>query len=43
VPVVVAINVFAFDSPAELELVTMLSKAGSASQEIKFLNLRADS
>jgi hypothetical protein len=36
VPVVVAINVFAFDSPSELELVTRLSKAGSASQEIKF-------
>jgi hypothetical protein len=29
VPVVVAINVFAFDSPAELELITRLSKAGS--------------
>jgi hypothetical protein len=36
VPVVVAINVFAFDSPAELELITRLSKAGAPSQETKF-------
>jgi hypothetical protein len=35
VPVVVAINVFAFDSPAELELITRLSKAGAPSQEKK--------
>jgi formyltetrahydrofolate synthetase len=35
-PVVVAINVFAFDSPAELELITRLSKAGAPSLERKF-------
>jgi hypothetical protein len=33
VPVVVAINVFAFDSPAELELITRLSKAGFVTGE----------